>query len=364
MVTAIWIAIASLHLFSSYLDAIKYRGSYAFDVMEVTYYILAYHSWAIFSLVFFTAIKEYSQRFSPTILALCWFVTAILWLLIFLSVDTLLRVSILASVKQDWLTLLGSTSNAIIFFYFILYCVTTAVCIAIFYYRSSQQALIDKLMLEKKNTDSELKLTEMQLEQLQWRLSPHFLFNCLSSISALARNENKDTLISAIAQIGNLLRFCASSSTERFIPLIKELEFVDDYVALQTLRYPKLFSFEKNISHDSEVTLCPPFLLQPLIENSFIHGVDTTQTLTHIHLTLQISGNRIMATITNTRSFNSGQSSGLNSTISNFKERLQILYQSDYRLSLNNTATHFVVSLDIPALTWSDIDSGLNDAYD
>lgn len=334
----------------------KYRGSYIFDIAEVVYYLLAYHSWAIFSLGFFLVTEKYSQRFSTTILVIVWNITAVLWLSVFLSLDTWLNMSLVSSTNRTWLEVLGNIPNAAIFFYFILYCVTTAACIAVYYYRSSQKALIDALTMERKHADSELKLAEKQLEQLQSQLSPHFLFNCLSSISALARSENKDTLISSIAQMGNLLRFCVSSSTERFIPLAQELEFVDDYVALQTMRYPDLFRFEKEVSDYDRIILCPPFLLQPLIENTFTHGVDTNQEVTHIQLDVKVAEDNIIVTITNTKSENTEQNIGLSSAIKNFKERLHILYPSKYLLDLENNATRFIVSLRIPALTREDID--------
>ncbi len=356
MVTAIWIAFAALHLFSSYLDTMKYRGDYVFNLAEVAAYLLAYHGWALFSLGFFNVVEKYSQRLSFKILILLWFVTALLWLPLFLSWDAWLTATLIAPPNQSWLTILSNVPNAIILLYFILYCVTTAASIAVFYYRSSQQALIEALTLEKKHADSELMLAEMQLEHLQSRLSPHFLFNCLSSISALARNENKDALISAVAQMGNLLRFCVSDSIERFIPLAQELKFVDDYVALQTLRYPDLFRFNKEIVGRIQGALCPPFLLQPLIENTFTHGVDVSQALTQIQLRITMTDNSMLVTVSNSKSLTTEQNIGLSSALKNFKERLQILYPSQHQVSLDNAATHFTVSLIIPIITEEDID--------
>ncbi len=350
-IAIIWSAIAGLHLFSSYLDAIKYAGSYSFNLNEVIYYVLAYQSWAIFSFFFFSVIEKYSGRLSPSILIFSWISIAILWLFLYLSIDTGLNVLLLNPRNQSWLVLLGNTSNAVIFFYFIFYCVTSAVCVAIFYYRSSQKALIDTLTLEKKQADSELKLTEIQLEQLQSRLSPHFLFNCLSSLSALARSEDKEALVPAIAQMGSLLRFCVSNSTERFILLEQELDFVDDYVSLQSLRYPELFKFEKEIATDNKAVLCPPFLLQPLVENTFTHGVDTAQELTQINLNIKLSDDRLIITITNTKALNTTHDSGLNSAIKNVKTRLQILYQGNFEMTLDNSERHFAVTLSIPSMT-------------
>jgi sensor histidine kinase YesM len=349
-------AIACLHLFSGYLDAIKYRGSVVFNLSEVFYYLLAYQGWAIFSFTFFSLLERYWTQFSTLSLVFIWSGVAILWLFVYFSLDSALMM-LLSSSNTTWSTLLFNISNAVIFFYFILYCVTTAACLAIFYYRSSQMALINALKLEKKQADSELKLTEMQLEQLQSRLSPHFLFNCLSSLSALARSDNKEALISAIAQMGNLLRFCVSNSSERYIALSQELDFVDDYLALQRLRYPAAFQFKKQITPDIKAVLCPPFLLQPLIENAFTHGVDTTQALTQIELRVNRSGSDLIIEIVNTKSQNNELNTGLNSAIKNVKNRLQILYPSHYDMAIDNAARHFTVTVQIPAVIPEDLDN-------
>ncbi|TDF38471.1 hypothetical protein EYS14_12405 [Alteromonadaceae bacterium M269] len=346
--TAGWAIVAALHLFSGYLDAMKYRGEYTFNAAEAAYFSLAYHSWAFFSVFFLAAIERYHHQTKPWFIGLAWLILAPIWLTTFFTIDAILNIRFLSPEKTTWLEIVQQTPNATTFFYFVMYCVTSAVCFAAYYYRSSQNALLEALELEKQNTSNLLELTAIKLEQLQSQLSPHFLFNCLGSISALARNGDREALISAVAQVGNLLRFCVSTSTEKFIFFSQELDFIHDYIALQELRYPDKFELEKSSEKGVLSVQCPPFLLHPIIENVFSHGVATATEKTQITLVAEAKGHTLKISVSNTHSLQAIQNSGLNTALANLEKRLQILYPNQYELRVEGSPALFSVTICIP----------------
>ena len=96
------------------------------------------------------------------------------------------------------------------------------------------------LALERKQHETALLLAVQKMQIMQSQLSPHFLFNCLGAISGLARQGDKDTLVEAVAKVGNLLRFTINNASENWISLDEEIGFCEDYLSLQHLRSPLL----------------------------------------------------------------------------------------------------------------------------
>ncbi len=118
----------------------------------------------------------------------------------------------------------------------------------------------------------EARLAEARLETLKAQLRPHFLFNTLNAISAFVEKDPK-VARRMTAHLGDLLRHSLESADRREVPLAEELATVDDYLAIQQIRFAGRLSVEREVAPETLGASVPGFLLQPLVENAVEHGL-------------------------------------------------------------------------------------------
>jgi sensor histidine kinase YesM len=127
-----------------------------------------------------------------------------------------------------------------------------------------------RLALEKSKLEAALRLAE--LETLRMRLNPHFLFNCLQNISALAGQDAK-AASQMLARLGDLLRVALRSDYKDEIALSEEVALTRAYIAIEQVRYCNQLSVLFDIAPEAQRALVPNLLLQPLVENAIKHGI-------------------------------------------------------------------------------------------
>jgi two-component system, LytTR family, sensor kinase len=115
------------------------------------------------------------------------------------------------------------------------------------------------------------RLTEAQLAALTNQINPHFLFNTLNSVSTLIRID-PDRARSMIYRLSKILRRLLRK-TENFSPLREEISFIDDYMAIEMVRFGDKLRFHKEIDESTLDRLVPSMILQPIVENSVKHGL-------------------------------------------------------------------------------------------
>jgi two-component system LytT family sensor kinase len=120
--------------------------------------------------------------------------------------------------------------------------------------------------------DHERHLAEARLQSLRSQLQPHFLFNALNTMSALTETDPK-TARRLIEQLGTLLRQSLRHASTPLVTLAEELTFLDDYLAIETVRFEGRISVSVRADDDTLDAVVPSFLLQPLVENAIRHGV-------------------------------------------------------------------------------------------
>lgn len=117
--------------------------------------------------------------------------------------------------------------------------------------------------------------TRAELETLRAQLNPHFLFNTLHSLMALVRHDPK-AAEDALERLATLLRHTLMTTTEtKDVRLREELDFIQNYLALERLRLGERLRVEENIQTDTLDCMIPPLTLQPLVENSIKHAISS-----------------------------------------------------------------------------------------
>lgn len=129
-----------------------------------------------------------------------------------------------------------------------------------------------------KESEEKIKLEQhakkMQLKTIQAQINPHFLFNTLNTIARMALVEDAPTTEELIYNLSDLLRYNLRNS-EEFPKLEAEIANIKRYLFIQTLRYSDRITYEINIEESLNECRIPTMILQPLVENSLVHGLET-----------------------------------------------------------------------------------------
>ncbi len=128
------------------------------------------------------------------------------------------------------------------------------------------------IRIERKLEEQGRLLLEARLDALQRQINPHFLFNTLNSITSLIRSK-PELAREMIGKLASILRVLLKDR-DAFVPFRDELEFTDDYLAIEVVRFGDKLRVVKQISEETLGIVVPSMLLQPLIENSIKHGLE------------------------------------------------------------------------------------------
>lgn len=134
------------------------------------------------------------------------------------------------------------------------------------------ELLIDRLLKEER-----LK-REVELEALHAQINPHFLYNTLNTIKWMAKIQGATSVSNAIVALVKLLRISINISSD-FITLKDEIEYIQNYIVIQKLRFNEDFNIDYDIDDDVSHAMIPKLILQPIIENSIIYGMESSDSL-------------------------------------------------------------------------------------
>ena len=189
---------------------------------------------------------------------------------------------------------------------------------------------------------------EAELNYLKSQTNPHFLFNTLNNIYSLARDKS-DLAPESILRLSKILRFMLYETGDNFIPIEQELKIMDDYIALEKLRYDE--SLRVRIKHDVEDMrqAIPPLLLIPLVENAFKHGVSETRDKPFVDVFLSVN-KRVLRFIVKNSSESEQTQVKENIGLSNLRRQLELLYK-EYNLEVGYKDGIFTANLMINLAT-------------
>jgi two-component system LytT family sensor kinase len=149
---------------------------------------------------------------------------------------------------------------------------------------------------ERRSLGLAASLAKARLEALKMQLQPHFLFNSLNAIAELVHRDPAAAEEMLIA-LSDLLRLTLSTSGEQELPLARELELVERYLAIEHVRYGDRLRFERDVAPGTEAALVPTFLLQPLVENAVRHGLEPRGEAGNLRISTRREGEQLRLTV-------------------------------------------------------------------
>lgn len=217
---------------------------------------------------------------------------------------------------------------------------TVAIVVMIKY--ASQLRQIEKIrfQLEQQNLSSELALLRSQV-------NPHFLFNTLNNINVLVKT-NPELTQKSIVKLSDIMRYMLVEAVHEKVALTKEIEYLNSYIGLQSLRLEQVGYITFTVTGDGNGILIPPMLLVPFIENAFKHGLKDAPS-PGIAIRLDITRDKIIYCVdnyikTNTIS-DTPDSSGIG--IANLKRRLGLLYPGRHKLDIHSDGVTYQCKLEL-----------------
>lgn len=201
---------------------------------------------------------------------------------------------------------------------------------------------------EKRSNDAEQLMKDAELAKLRLQLQPHFLFNSLNSISALAGSKPNEAR-KMIQQLSDFLRGTLKKDEAAFVSLTDELEHLRLYLDIEKVRFGHRLQVEILTASESLLANLPPLLLQPIVENAIKFGLyDTIGDIT-ITITTRLENAYLLVEVRNpfdyeTQNTNQGTGFGLNS----IQRRLFLLYTRNDLLQTEKKQNLFITKLKIP----------------
>jgi Histidine kinase len=194
------------------------------------------------------------------------------------------------------------------------------------------------LTLEKQKAELELKLLKAQL-------NPHFLFNTLNNIYALSLLQSPQTP-EAIARLSEILDYVLYRCNTDRLPLSSEIAFIENYMALEKLRYGDRLEVVliKKLPHDLPIA---PMILLTLVENAFKHGASEDTGTPRIEVDLATTNSQIICQVSNQYNENQTDRQGGKIGLANIRQQLELLYGPHYDLRTEANEGIFKVFLQI-----------------
>jgi len=202
--------------------------------------------------------------------------------------------------------------------------------------------------IKLKQAAQQLRIESQQAElnYLKSQTNPHFLFNTLNNIYSLARDKS-DLAPESILRLSKILRYMLYETSGPYIAVEQDLKIIDDYIALEKLRYDDSLRISFNHDLESMKQSLPPLLLIPLVENAFKHGVSETRDLPFVDIHLTIKNRQLFFMVKNSTGDPASDSqTKANIGLSNLRRQLELLY-TDYSLEVQQGDFVFTATLKI-----------------
>ena len=204
---------------------------------------------------------------------------------------------------------------------------------------------------EQNKVLQEMRLQKLQAEvnYLRSQVNPHFLFNALNNLYALTLKKS-DIAPSVVLKLSELMEYMLYESDEDFVPLEKEIKYLDNYLELEKIRQGNQAAITLRVTGKTDRCSIPPFLLLPLVENSFKHGISKAVHNAYLHIDIMVTEIGLEVSIANNKlNFHQAEQNG-GIGLFNLKKRLELLYPGKHTLQITDQPDEFrvVIKIELP----------------
>lgn len=186
---------------------------------------------------------------------------------------------------------------------------------------------------------------DAELSSLKTQINPHFLFNTLNSIYALAVKKD-DKTADAVINLAGLMRYMIKEANGDRISVQKELDYLTNYVELQKARLRNTASVEFTVTGQAEGLEIAPLILITFVENAFKYGINPEME-SRIYIAIEIRGEDLSLTVSNRKVLISSLDLSTGIGLDNTKSRLDLLYHREHRLDITEDKENYNVYLSI-----------------
>lgn len=193
--------------------------------------------------------------------------------------------------------------------------------------------------LEKEKLESELKLLKSQI-------NPHFLFNTLNNLYVLALHQSNRTP-ETVHKLSELMSYMLYDSNQNEVSLKKELYYIENYIALEKLRYESRLDISFNVYSNVEQIMIAPLMILPFVENCFKHGVSKQISESWIRIDISYDQPTLTIKVENSKNpeetFEMRPVSGIG--LQNVRKRLELIYPNRHQLEIHDDNESYLIVL-------------------
>lgn len=211
---------------------------------------------------------------------------------------------------------------------------------------------ITKHFYNEESKSQELRQQKLQAELnfLKGQIHPHFLFNTLNNLYALTLKKSENSP-EVVLKLSELLSFMLYECNSRTVPLSKELKLIENYIALEKIRYDDRLTITYKTEGDVSQNQIPPMLLLPFVENAFKHGTSDSIDEVWVNIHIQVDDRSLSLSVENSNGYDTVEKNEFEYQkgigLKNVRRRLELLYEDHYTLETNDTEDQYAVSLTI-----------------
>jgi two-component system sensor histidine kinase AlgZ len=229
---------------------------------------------------------------------------------------------------------------------FIVQVVITNLFIAIFL--GMLRFAVNWFELEAKRKTVENEKLVAELNFLKAQINPHFLFNTLNNLYYLAYTQSPNTT-EVIAKLSQMMRYMIYDSNYPLVPLSKEIEYMQNYIALERLRLNNQIPIKFEIAGNADQVLIAPLILITFLENAFKHGVSNNSPGAWVNILIQLNDKQCIYKVENSKIKSmkpeADDKSGIG--LQNVRRRLELSYPDKHKLLIEDKADVYCVQLNI-----------------
>lgn len=209
--------------------------------------------------------------------------------------------------------------------------------------------LINRLEFFRRYQKLEKELNQAKEQLLRNQLHPHFLFNAFNSLYSLSLKNDPETP-DYILRLSGMMRYLTDETHLEKVPLYKELDFIEKYIAIEKIRFGQDARIQLNVENlDKDEKWIEPFLLITLVENAFKHGFYTNIKDAFVKINLNIRDKELLFIVENSlfnkQHFQENNREGKG--LENLKKRLELLYPKNSSIKTTATRTTYTTHLKI-----------------